>query len=585
MEFFERAHVAQKHSTKKENKSEGDVKKQLKQMLQAYKKGNNQEIKSCADTDHRYDVDDIKSVSDFSDISFRKEAGSSQVTVSSRASEEMQSSSTSSYTNEHSYSKSNVTNPESTGSLESIHEYEEEFKSLSLSRDISTTDKDYSSTFESSILSGEYSDSEISIPSSLQTSSGESDGPDNEAFDADGALAIKILEKLSENMEQSKKRKLTKEDLGSSSSKKEKKRQVKESLSMKAVKEENRTIKKASKSKDFTDTKVSRVLVAKTETDLYGNISGETTEDSFQDQGEFEDSQASEHSKQFISVSVSNMQSQSLNDIVGNYVHTTVRNLPSDKQNIVYSNSSKYAILDEVMSVDNVEDISSLIPEIDEDLDIENLTLETDPQEPTDESTPYDDTVQTEDYYEKESSIDNIEPTPVPIKVYSCQNNYILVMKHPAELFVHGKVKVMAIGGSVEVFGFTLQDESIDLFAPYCNFAHSIKTIKNQGSFDGLFSKLASAGLTVSEAQEISTMVNEHDAVIALSRLNCLKMDFVDDNFNVAELFTKRVDQTPKILKKAAETLGCSLYLDQPKRVLEERSSWEQIIACGKGQY
>lgn len=593
MELFERAHVSSKESSKKMNRSEGAMKMQLKKMLNAYKKGNNQEIKSVAESQQEYDVDDMKSVSGYSDIIFHKEPTAARETVSFSTSEELQLSSgdTSSFSTEHvqSSSKDNATESDCSVTPESLTEFYEELKSVpSPGRDNnSTVDCELTSSnslFDSSVLSEACSDSEISIPSSLQTSSGSNDASGDETFDPDRALANRILERLGKKQVLFNKRKLAETDkiLNCKNFKKEKMKD-REVFTKTVTKKENKI--KIHKEREeiikINDQEIRDAIYPR-----YRNMETEMSEDSLHDDGDFDNSQDSDNSSQFVSISAMDMHSQSLSDIVGDYVHPTIRNLPSEKQNIVSSQTGTFAIFDDVMNVDNCEDLSSLIPEIDDELAIEDLTLEPEPQEQNEESTAFDDTVQTEDYFEHESSTANIvDPTPVQVKVYNSNNCHIIVMNHPTEIFIHGKVNVQAIGGSVEIFGYTLQDETIDLYAPYLSFAHSIKTIENLSEFNGLFSRLLSTGLTAIEAKEIVSTVNDYDAVIALSKLNCPKIDFVDKNFTVTELFTKRVDQTPRILKKVAGNLGCSIYLESPRRVLEEKSNWEQHVACGKSKH
>ncbi|XP_026320499.1 polynucleotide 5'-hydroxyl-kinase NOL9 [Hyposmocoma kahamanoa] len=291
----------------------------------------------------------------------------------------------------------------------------------------------------------------------------------------------------------------------------------------------------------------------------------------------------------FVSILAANVPSQSLSDVLGDYCHPTVRNVPFESQNInSIDNSGIFTTEDENITdlVEPNDEIGSLIPEIDNTETVDDMEIPTDldtsSQNPNEESTVYDETLQSEDITEKEESLDSINPVIInPIKVYYGKKSCILVMKHPAQVYMHGKVKVKSLGGTVEIFGYTLQENTYDIYAPHYNFAQSIKTVENANAFYGLFGKLTASGLSVSDAEEVVTSIGEHDAVIYLQPLTSRKIEFVQTNFNVTDLFSKQNRNVDNCLKKASNLLGCSLYLSKPLKSLQEPVSWKQVIQYG----
>ncbi|KOB66730.1 Polynucleotide 5'-hydroxyl-kinase NOL9, partial [Operophtera brumata] len=600
MDFFERAHVPRKSSSKMEKKTDEAVKRQLKQMMHAYKKGNNQGIRNSSELKPKYDLIDTISTGDFSEFSVNKDADNIMDTATSSASDDLQST-----TNENNSSKSNTPETDERSqedSLEDLAEYCEDFNDLStLSVDVSA-----SNSFGNSSAVIECSDSivsEDSIINSLQTStSSGTDVSDDEEFDADGALASKILENLGKKDNACKKRRMPMEKIVL-----ELKKQVEKQKNSKY--EENKKQKKTKKPKQETrnssteyfqeeefssENESSRqnqivkqldndIIIKETKKNkkqLHQRV--DLSDDSFNNDSS--DSVSTTFSSPFISISADDMSSQSLSDLLGGYVHPTIRNLHTDKQNIIPTRYTSSMFPADTMILQDVidDEISSLIPEVDEELAIEDLNLDTDTQELIDESNAFNDIIPSDDMMETDpvedmtaDTIHNDDTTiedeeVAPIKLYNGKDKYILVMKHPAELHVHGKLQVADINGRVEIFGYKLNYDSVEVYAPYCQFAQCLKTLENPHPVNpDLHSELTLAGISVTEANEIVSSIEENSAVIILSKLNNRKLDFVDNNFNAVDIFSKRGDTTPRFLKKAAERLGCSFYLRPPKRSFE----------------
>lgn len=566
MEFFERAHVAKgKELPRKETKSEENMKKQLKKMLHGFKQSDNELIKNSADV--KTDFDDSSSVSGFSDLNITNssiDCETTQETVSPGGNDVSLSD-----INDLSLSKSlkNITEEDIDSlSIETISDIKDDVESLSDDINIGLSDDSNDNTITSS---------------SIETTD---DSDNSESFDPDGTLAAKILEKLGETekvkIKKSKKRKLDEIDSKESS------------ITSDIVEYKGTYVAKNSKQKQNSG--------LQRDSQEYKGPYRPVLETS--EQSEQEDSiisidisdknstiESVDLSSPFVSVTASDMPSQSLGDILGDYRHPTIKNLPSESQNYTANHSGLF--ITEDVTVDDLQiddEVNSLIPEIDEtvdDLDIDAIELDESSQA-MEESTVYDETLQSEQLSERELSTESISPTLVnPVKVYYGKNKCIFVLKHPAELYIHGKAKVQCLGGTVEIYGYTLQDQPCDVYAPNYNHAQYIKTVENHNVYYGLFGKLTSAGLMVSEAEDIVTTLGQHDGVVSLQSLNSTKIDYVDNNFNVTDLFSKLNKNVENSFKKASDLLGCSLYLTKPWKCFEVNTSWRQAIKCGMSKY
>lgn len=294
----------------------------------------------------------------------------------------------------------------------------------------------------------------------------------------------------------------------------------------------------------------------------------------------------------YVSILAENVPSQGLGDVLGDSYHPTIRNVPFKSLTINSTDNSGMFTTEDANITDLVEpgdEIGSLIPEIDnteivDDMDIPT-DLDTSSQNLNGESVVYNETLQSEDICEKEVSLDSMDPIIInPIKVYCGKKSCILVMKHPTQIYVHGKFKVKPLGGTIEVFGYILQEKTYDIYAPHYDFAQSVKTIENVNAFYGLFGKLTANGLSVEEAEEVVTSIGEYDAVINLQPLTSKKIEFVQTHFNVTDLFGKQNKNVDDCLKDASDLLGCSLYLSKPLKNLQEPASWKQITQHGLGK-
>ncbi|CAH0764288.1 unnamed protein product [Diatraea saccharalis] len=536
---FENTRVVkkQKQSSRKDNKSEGAMKKQLKQMLFGYKRSDSKLIKNCVDSSEFEYHDDSSSVSGFSDLNLTNSSNDAVTTRENLASdddvdlsdieEDINSK------NSDNINLSHISNDSSKSDIESISEYKD--NNLSLSDDMHS----------SNITSYTETNSDISIISSLSGTSSEKD-TENSDFDADGELAMKILDKLGKHKP----------------SKKSKKRKLEiESQSQKKL--PNNISKEKNKGNNIHNIPKIEISTKHKESEDDTSI-------------EYSNSPA------FISVDASDMSDQKLSELLGDYKYPTIKNLPTDIQ-IINSTNKSYNFTIEDMNIEDIkiqEEVDSITSECDYFTSEANIeTTDNDVSiAPTIEDV-YDD---TESISEKEMSIDSVEENcQSPIKYYYGDNCCIFVLKYPAELFIHGKVHLKALGGSLDLFGFKLNDEVYEIYAPNYNYAHCLKTIASQNLYNGLFSKLTAEGLSVSDAEEIVTTINDNDGVISLSKLNNQKMDFVESNMPSTDLFDKVSRNVDPCLRKVSETLGCSLYSTRQGKSIEEVTCWRKVAEHG----
>ncbi|CAH0695746.1 unnamed protein product [Spodoptera exigua] len=281
------------------------------------------------------------------------------------------------------------------------------------------------------------------------------------------------------------------------------------------------------------------------------------------------------------------MPEQEISNFLENYKHPIVRPL----QNIVHTASSPGLFAPESVSMlsslpelsDNgtvvglvkidIPDDTDTVEDIQSDDVIEKIDLDTTTDIPHEESTAeYDNTLISESQRETE------EESMESLKFYYGKNCYVVVLKHPAELYVNGKVRVKGLGGVVEVYGHTLKD-TVDLYAPNSNFAQCIRTVESLNDDYGLFRKLTAEGLLVQEAEEIVTTIGQYDGIISLSRLHDPRMDFVENNVTM-DLFPK-LNKGYDSLRKVSMDIGCSLMLKKPWRHFEANDAWELAVNCG----
>lgn len=553
MEFFERAHLVPNNPAKKHIKSEESVKKQLKQMLHGYKRSDNKLIKEAGSENSEYknfsnDFDDSSSVSGFSDLNLTNSS-----TEDDKIRELPIDNSASSY-------KIDGSNSSSLASIEAFSSEEENFK-VDLSS-IPEDEEDISS--EGTNLHSLNSDSEFYPFQDLkQETSSELVSSDSE-FDRDGDLASKILENLSRKKK---------------NNSKGKKRKLDKILKESNVINEPEKIVSSITNKIYSDTaklNLSQIL-----------------EKSHSDDSLSFSQDCSETSSPFVSLTAGQMPDQSLSEILGEYKYPTMKNLPCDKHNFIKSSLFTTKIVDSA-EIYVEEDIDSLIPELGEEPTIEDLEMDTEVdisiQQINEDSTVIcDDKTQSEelltDIQDSAQSVlvDLVNPLN-PVKVYYGENKAIFILKHPSKIYIHGKVRIKAIAGTAETFGYTLKKNYCDLYAPNYNCTLYIKTVESKNVYYGLFGKLTSSGLSVKDAEEIVTELGEYDTVISISALNSPKMDFVENNFKNVDLFSRQNKKIDDCFRRASEVLGCNLYSLPTFRYYEVNYSWEHVINCGEGR-
>jgi hypothetical protein len=546
MDFFEKAHVLKKDSSRRESKSEEAMKKQLKQMLYGYKQSDSKLIKSCDDSfdAHKYN-EDSSSVSGFSDLNITNSSNDADTTQKSTSidnEDESVSVSDGKCVNADSTNDANISSDFGEDSINNIESSDGE----ECSSKIDTLSDNLSHDLSLNSPSGSES---VSI-SSLSESVSDVD-TDNSDFDADGELAMKIMEKLG-------KKGITK--------KKGKKRKLEQKIA------EESTVSDICNEQNFENKR----LPKKTEIVMESCGTNDESESYMSDS----------NSSVFVSVNASKMPNQSLSELLGEYKHPTVKNLPSDIQNSYTTNSDMFFTEDMTVEDIPLQEIDSLTPETECNLtasDIESAGVDESNEVLNDSRDTYNNTSPEEmsDYEITDEILGN--DLLNSIQIYYGTHSCICVLKHPAELYVHGKLTIKALGGTVEVFGYRLQSEPCELYAPNYNHALSIKTIANQNLYNGLFSKLTSEGLKVYEAEDIVTTINEYDCIISLRKLNKHNMKFVESNMTI-DIFSKTSKHVDNILRMASEKISCSLYMTRPWKTFEE-GSWGNAVECGLSKY
>lgn len=174
------------------------------------------------------------------------------------------------------------------------------------------------------------------------------------------------------------------------------------------------------------------------------------------------------------------------------------------------------------------------------------------------------------------SETNNIER----VKVYYTKNSCVFVLSHPSELYIQGKVKISCLAGNVEIFGYLFQDKPCEIFAPNYNYSHCLKTVEKQNDLSGIFRKLSNKGMSITDAEDIVSSLQGYDAVIYLEQLNNRKINFLENNFTITDLFSK-VDKNVEVFRKASSMLGCSLYINKPRRCFDENHTWQHILKPG----
>ncbi|XP_047996529.1 polynucleotide 5'-hydroxyl-kinase NOL9 [Leguminivora glycinivorella] len=528
MEFFEKAHVVKRNQNIDDN-----MKKQLKQMLYGYKQNDNKLIRDAANIEKE---DDSTSVSGFSDL---------DLTVSS--SEGNSTRQRISFIGPGSVKDAAISLDDSIDSQshKSSSSFDEnDFQKIS---DVSLSDinEDIESLSEGSVSINESNDSDddFSMTSTSVGSASDVESSASEPFDPDGTLASKIFEKLKlrDNPKVTKKERKRKLDQIPAPKNYSQDSQMESDSSVEVLSEKG-------SGKDSVDTVD------------YSNIT----------------------SPSFVSVNAVDMPHQSLSDVLGDYTYPTVRNLPSEAQNLFATNKSGiFPTLDEE-SVNDVND--SLLPELGSVLDDpEVMDLDSSTDMPVEESSlAYDETIDTEETFQRENSTESVDTNFVnPVNIFYGKNCCILILKHPAEIYIHGKVKVTLLGGLVEIGGYTLQDKTYKVYAPNYNCAQYLRTLDHDKGYYGLFAKLTGSGLSVAATEEIVTTLSPSDSIVQLQPLHDRIAQFVENSCTITDLFSKTNKNVDGCFRKASDFLGCSLYLMKPWKSFEENPCWSQALQHG----
>ncbi|CAG5048684.1 unnamed protein product, partial [Parnassius apollo] len=268
--------------------------------------------------------------------------------------------------------------------------------------------------------------------------------------------------------------------------------------------------------------------------------------------------------------------------------YATIKNITSDQFNITLSNfnTTNDWKVEDINLEEDKDEVNSLDPELGTEINVNDIEIDlTDSDnssQPHNESfVTINDTIESEEITEIDNLSESIGNSTEKPQIFCGENCYIVVLKHPSNLFIHGKVIIKRLGGTAQVFGYNIRDKPCEVYAPFYNFAQCIRTVECNNDYYGLFNKLTTNGLSVTEAEEIVTTLGSYDVIIALEKLQSIKMDFVENNFNVTNLFNRSNENIEGCLKKVSEDLCCSLYSSQPYKHLEESPNWQQAVNFG----
>ncbi|XP_050674559.1 polynucleotide 5'-hydroxyl-kinase NOL9 [Leptidea sinapis] len=528
MDFFERAHIIKGKGTK----GEETVKKQLKLMLKGYKNSDNKLIKEAEHM--KDDSDDSTSVSGFSDLNLTASSDDEKFTHNSSTDD----------------SKYLVveTNSET---LDNVSKSTTDSFSDNVVHDSMASNKDISSD-------SLYTDTLSSLDKDTMDFQDHNESPPDDSsteFDTDGKLASKIHENL-------KARKVNK---------KRKSVEMCSTNDFVVIEEEldsNNSIKH--KNKKQCAEKISASACNVTDSEEQNSLSPE-----------------------YVSIAVNDTPHISFEDIVGEYKHPTVRNLSIDSHGPLLStnNSGIFSVECEIAQINTEDDVDSLAPEVADDVTISDLIEEDSAGTILEDSVSS--VIEENHVIESQSScidtsaLKSIESVPEPnlpletnadsLSVYIGNKSCVIVMKHPSSLYLNGKVLAKSLGGNIDVCGYTLKSEDCKIIAPYYSYSQCFKTVENSNDYSGLFSKLTSAGLATAKAEDIVTTLGESDGILLLKPMASLKMEFVDNNFSVSNLF-KSNRSIENVFEEASKLLDCTLYSIKPVRCFEENPQWKHVM-------
>lgn len=558
MEWFEKAHVFPKKTRGNDSKSDENMKKQLKQMLFGYKNNDIEAIKSS--TSLKPESDDAVSVhsySVFESMSTNKDSSSAlevsdplvrdasisdgDANTSQDLAEDCYASTVESDKDE------NDSDYDVVNSSAQSNQYENNAGDMSLSMDCSFSN--VSSDSESYLVDDELS---TTTDSYLEP----------QPFDENGELASKILENLGRKGNPTAQSKQTK----------------KAKFSPVTIEDHSSDIEEI-KGLNIAD---NNNIGGGSPADLYDDLSIDSSSTDAQPNDH-------RHSPAFVLIEADeNASTPSFQEILRDYKYSTIQNMASvvpiingKASDLLFSSElieNTYQLKTDEVNISNYQAHN-------ENLDEENMAdsslRDVETQIMDFNLEDHHDCIQSQDILQRAWSVDSLDNSLTnPIKVYCCKNSCIIVLKHPTELYMHGKVKITPLGGTVQIHGCVLSEPQ-EVYAPNCNFALQIQTLDNETSYYGLFGKLTAIGLSVIDTEDIVTSLGEFDAVLKFDILKSRKIDFVENSFTVTDLFTKQGKKIDHCLLQASELLSCSLYLTKPYRFYEENPSWSQAVKYG----
>ncbi|XP_038211647.1 polynucleotide 5'-hydroxyl-kinase NOL9 [Zerene cesonia] len=540
MDFFEKAHVARNRDDK-HSKGEQTMKKQLKLMLQGYKTSNTEIIKEAENV--KIDLDDSTSVSGFSDLNLTGSTHEDDTNIR----EPIEILSENSVINGKNYNlrkNSSELDSQSKNYIErsvspndTIHD---------LSSDSSVEEKDYLSDTcdsplgsNSTISSNSYNENVQSLTDLKTTlhdleslsSNSSSTNSSQSKFDPDGKLALQILDKLqAKESTRKEKRKLPiiLNEPDSKSPSKEKKKRRKDT----------------------------------------GDKVWEKSKNNMQVCS----------SPPYVSITATDVKPQRFDEILGDYKHSTVRILPSvhDTSSLSPDCSGFFTEICESANITMEKDCSTITEDnnsFNNDITDTNIEKRTGP---SNNKSLYERDISPSRDVDEYEELASESDEPSSFAIYIVKNNCIIVLKHPSELYFHGKLLAQALNGHIEVGGYTLKDEECPIIAPVYSYAQCFKTVENNNDYSNLFNKLKTVGLSLAEAREVTANIGEYGGVLLLKPFECPRIEFVANNFTNVHLF--KYSNKDISLEQASNVLRCSLYSKKPPKCLEENPAWKSVM-------
>ncbi|KPJ09586.1 Polynucleotide 5'-hydroxyl-kinase NOL9 [Papilio machaon] len=525
MEFFEKAHAPLNDDSKKDKKPEEKIKKKLKQMLYGYKKSDNELIRKSENVEES----DSTSVSGFSDLNLSNANSDNETTRATLDSSDLDS-------------ISNLIDSNEASLIEGTYS-----PTRDVSEDVLSNPK---SERESLSELHEENDTVFTFGSSnISTTETKSDTESSTPFDPDGVLAGKIRNRLYT---------------------------VKvphEKLKRKIIDIEEHSRISTCEQKELIEPKISK----KENYDAFTceNMQFFDYADVKSNDNKGRVTYTVKPTSTFVSITSKNAKTENFDDIMGHYRNATVKNISHERHNATFS---PFNISDD----DNHDiQVDSSISDLGVEVNVSDSNLsESIAGSEVQNDSVNDNTIQSPMMTEDLTSDDGVCSTE-KYKIFYGEDCVIVVLKHPSELFIHGKVIVKKLGGCAQIYGFNLGNKPYFVYAPFYNFAHCVRTLQGTNIHTGLFDSLTAKGVSISEAEEIVTEIGTYDVVLALEKLYSTELEFSENHFKACNLFNRTADNVPLNLKRASEMLGCSLYPEQPYKHFQENPNWQEAARFG----